>query len=106
MTFSFQAFQHGLCMSAVSKGSIKSSLTWLDFQKIQDFLYHNGNMHASRSISFFYYMLDGVLIFFRLQFLIFFFKFFRILTFITHTPFVGLLAFYTCALKLLFFFFL
>ena len=90
MTFAVKTFHHCLCMAAVSKCGIKSGFSRLDLQKIQDFLHHNGNMHASRCIPFADHMFDRILIFLRVQFFVLFFKFFRIFSFISYTPFVWL----------------
>ena len=72
-------------MTAIAKSRIKSDLSRLDLQKIQDLIHHNRDMHSCRSISLLDHMLDRILIFFRLQLLIFFFKFLRVFPLIPYT---------------------
>ena len=85
MPLALQTLQHGFRMTAIAKSRIKSDLSRLDLQKIQDLIHHNRDMHSCRSISLLDHMLDRILIFFRLQLLIFFFKFLRVFSLIPYT---------------------
>ena len=66
MSLSFQTFQHGTRVPAVAERRIKSLLSGLNLQKVQNFFYHNRDMHSRRRISLPDHMLDRILIFLRL----------------------------------------
>ena len=79
-----QTFQHRFCVSAVAQRRVKAGFPGLNLQKIQNFLYHNRNVHPGRRISLTDHMLHCILIFFRLQLLIFFLEFLRVFSFISN----------------------
>ena len=61
-----QLIQHGFRMPTVAQCCIKSGLSRLDLQEIQNLLYHNGDMHACGSVSLLNHMGYGIPVFFRL----------------------------------------
>ena len=96
MAFCLQAFQHFRRVSAVPEGCIQTCLPRLYLQKIQDFLYHNGNVHSGRCTAFFNDLLDGIRVFLRLQFFIFFFIISWMGAFIADTALVLLFFLFHC----------
>ena len=92
-------------MASVAQSSVQPGLSRLDLKEIQDFIYHNGNVHTCRSAALTDDLFNGIPVLFRLMFLILFLKFPRVGTLVADTAFVrnggftlytGLL--YTCHL--------
>ena len=65
MSMSFKLFKHCPCVATVSECGIKACLSRLYVQKIYDFFYHYGYVHARRGISLADDMLNCILVFFR-----------------------------------------
>ena len=94
MPFSLQACKHTGAVAAVSECCIKSVLSWLDLEKIEDFLYENRDMHAGRCASLLDHMLNGPLIFLRIQFFVFLIVIPRMCAFVADAAFVFFLFFH------------
>ena len=88
-----QLLEHSFCVTAIAKCGIKPGLSRLNLQKIKNFFYHNRNMHTRRRIALFDHMCNGIFVFFRLQFFVFFLKFLWVFSFVTHAPLVYGLVF-------------
>ena len=90
MPMALQALEHFLGMSAISKGCVQSGLARLYLKEIQDFLNHDGNVHAHRGASLADYLGNGFRIFLRLQFFIFLIVFLGVGSLVSDTPLVFL----------------
>ena len=86
MPMALQALEHFLGMSAISKGCVQSGLARLYLKEIQDFLNHDGNVHAHRGASLADYLGNGFRIFLRLQFFIFLIVFLGVGSLVSDTP--------------------
>ena len=72
MALTLQLLQHSLSVAAVTQSGVHADLARLNLKKLQNFIHHNGNVHASRSLTAFNDFLYIGLVLFRIQFLIFF----------------------------------
>ena len=75
-------------MTAIAKGCIQPLLTWLNLQKVQNFFYHDRDMHSRRCTSFLNYFFYRICIFLWLMLFIFFTKLSWMRTFITNASLV------------------
>ena len=72
MPLPLQGLQHPPGVAAVAQGGVIAGLARLDLENIQNFLHHDGNMHAGGGLAALDDLFHIRLVLLRIQFLVFF----------------------------------